>query len=144
MHANQENIARTDRDLPLSYRLTTLGRTSESSPICWWRTRKPEALNGEDIRHIRKALLMTSVSDEPDWLFAVSGDSAVAIGIAINKLKKYGMKNSITDIVISAVVCCAIEGDPAARVVILSALRRRAKIDHLCHPILMRWLTSKI
>jgi hypothetical protein len=87
---------------------------------------------------------MTNLSDEPNWSFAVTGDSAAAIGIAINKLKKFGMKNSITDIVVSAVVCWAIEGDQAARVVILSALRRRAKIDPHCHQILLRWLTSRI
>jgi hypothetical protein len=47
-----------------------------------------------------------------DWLHAVTGDSATAIGVAIKGLKVLGMTNPVIDAAVSAVFCCAIEVTP--------------------------------
>jgi hypothetical protein len=109
-------------------------------PIHWWRIRPPKDLGGEDVRAIRRALLSTDLVNDPDWFRAVGGDAANAIGIAVKTLKINGLKNSATDAVMSAVLCCAIEGDPAAKMVMISALRRRSKIDPICYGLRLRWL----
>jgi hypothetical protein len=70
---------------------------------------------------------------------AVGGDPAIAIGVAIRQLSAYGMKSSIIDAAVSAVLCCAIEGDVAARAVVESALRRRWKIDPRCADLILAW-----
>lgn len=112
-------------------------------PTHWWRIRSPHGFSKKDVRAIREALLKTDLVVDCDWLWAVGGDAAAAIGIAIKGLKSHGMKNPLTDAVISAVLCCAVEGDPAAKVVMLSALRRRAKIDPICHGLRLRWLNVR-
>jgi hypothetical protein len=113
-------------------------------PINWWRMRSPYDFSKRDIRAIRQELLKTNLVNDCDWVRAVGGDAATAIGIAIRALKAHGMRNPTTDAVISSVLCCALEGDPAARVVMLSALRRRAKIDPICHGLRLRWLHARL
>lgn len=109
-------------------------------PTRWWRARSPHDLSRKDIRTIREFLLRHERVADCDWLGAVGGDSATAVGIAINGLQRHGLKNPVTDAVISAILCCALEGDPTAKMVLISALRRRAKIDPLCNMLRLHWL----
>jgi hypothetical protein len=109
------------------------------SPFHWWLTRTPQDLDRRHIRRIRPALLRTDAVDDCDWLRAATGDPAAAIGVAIRVLKVFGMTNPLTDVVMSAVLCCALEDDNASRVLISSALRRRKKIDPLCHELWLLW-----
>jgi len=78
-------------------------------PMLWWRTRKLDDFGRQDVRAIRQALFNTQRILDNDWLPAISGDSAAAIGVAIKALRSFGMTNPQTDEVMSAVVCCAIE-----------------------------------
>jgi hypothetical protein len=91
------------------------------------------------VRQIRAALLRLDTSQEPDWLLAITGNSTAAVGIAIRALHTMGMNNPVTDAVLSAVLCCALEGDHTARCVILSALRRRQSIDPHCKQLITAW-----
>lgn len=93
-----------------------------------------------DVRTIREAVLNGDMAVEGEWSRAIGGDAAMAIGIAIKVLQSHGMKHPLTDAVLSAVLCCAIEGDQATKVVMLSALRRRAKIDRACFGLRLSWL----
>ncbi len=102
--------------------------SASTSPLYWWRTLQPKDLGRWNVRAIRAALLQVDVVDDGDWLHAVTGCPAEAIGVAIRVLKTFGMNNPITDAVVSAALCCALEGDHAARELVLSALRRRQKI----------------
>ncbi len=115
----------------------------EAPPTHWWRTRSPYDFSMRDVGAIRRTLLRTDLVNECDWFRAVGGDAAAAIGIAIKGLKSHGMRNPVTDAVVSAVLCCAVEGDAAAKVVMISALRRRAKIDPICYGLRLRWLNAK-
>jgi hypothetical protein len=112
-------------------------------PAHWWRTRKPRSLGRHHVKAIRAALLGIRIPGESDWLRAVTGDQATAIGIAVRQLQAYGMTSPIVDAALSAVLCCAIEGDSAARAVVESALRRRRKIDPLCAELIMSWRAAR-
>lgn len=79
------------------------------------------------------------IPGEVDWLRAVTGDPATAIGIAVRQMQAYGMTCPLVDAALSAVLCCALEADSAAHVVVESALRRRRKIDPACAELILEW-----
>lgn len=113
-------------------------------PTHWWRTRRPQSFGRHHIQAIRAALLGMRVPRELDWSRAVTGDPATAIGIAVRQMQAYGMTCPLVDAALSAVICCAIEGDSAARAVMESALRRRRKIDPLCADLILSWRAVRL
>ncbi|NEU97985.1 hypothetical protein [Bradyrhizobium uaiense] len=125
-----------DQVLPRS---RTLQNSIELSPLVWWRTRLPQDLDRRDVRRIRAVLLRTDPLNDCDWLRAVTGDPAAAIGVAIRVLKFHGMTNPLTDVAMSSVLCCFLEDDRASPILIASALRRRRKIDPRCHDLWLLW-----
>ena len=113
------------------------------SPLIWWRTRKPRLLLCRGIREIREALLGTEIPGQPDWVRAILGDAALAIGVAVEQMKVRTITAIEVDLALSAVLACALEGDPASPVVISSALRRRSKCDSSCSRLSLLWLRAK-
>jgi hypothetical protein len=113
------------------------------SPLVWWRTRKPRLRLCQGIREIREALLGTEIRGQPDWSRAILGDAAIAIGVAGEQMKAHVITATEVDLALSAVLACALEGDPASPIVISSALRRRAKDDPSCKPLSDLWLVAK-
>ena len=113
------------------------------SPLAWWRTRRPSALLCQQIRGIREALLGTEIHGEPNWNRAILGDPAIAISIAVKQMTEHKITASEVDLSLSAVLACALEGDPASAIVVSSALRRRAKCDPLCKHLSLLWLAVK-
>lgn len=109
------------------------------TPAIWWRTRAPQTVSRNDIRTVRASLLKTKLPHEADWLYAITGDPAIAIGVAVRQLNAYGMLCPLVDIAMAAVHCCAIEGNAAARAVVESALRRRRRFDPFCDELLLQW-----
>lgn len=96
-----------------------------------------------DVRTIRSELLKLDASEHRGWLNAVMGDAAAAIGIALTALRDCGMTNPLVDATMSTVVCCAIEGDEAGVTVVLSALRRRQRIDDRCRELIAAWVQRR-
>lgn len=142
MRTTNESLIWIDQEL--KPKLLELPRhRSASDPEHWWRTRNPYGFKTSDVRTIREALLNGDIAVEGEWSRAIGGDAATAIGIAIRALQSHGLKHPLTDAVLSAVLCCAIEGDQAAKVVMLSALRRRAKIDRSCFRLRLSWIRVK-
>lgn len=113
------------------------------SPLIWWRTRKPRLRLCQSICEIREALLGTEICGQPDWSRAILGDAAIAIGVAGEQMKVHVITATEVDLALSAVLACALEGDPASPIVISSALRRRAKDDPSCKPLSDLWLVAK-
>ncbi len=113
------------------------------SPLIWWRTHKPSALAGRSIGRIRKDLLGTKIPGEPEWSRAILGDAAVAIRIAIEQMKANKITAVEVDLALSAVLACALEGEPTSAILISSALRRRSKCDPSCKTLSISWLTAK-
>jgi hypothetical protein len=113
------------------------------SPLNWWRTRRPSALLRRGIGGIREALLGTEIYGEPDWSRAILGEAAVAIRVAVEQMKTRKITATEIDLALSAVLACALEGDPASAILISSALRRRSKCDPPCRLLSLLWLVSK-
>lgn len=113
------------------------------SPLIWWRTRKPNASLREGVSEIRRTLLRWEIAEEPDWSRAILGDASVAIRIAVEQMKTRKITASEVDLALSAVLACALEGEPASAIVISSALRRRSKCDPSCKNLSLLWLVAK-
>ena len=114
-----------------------------SSPLIWWRTRKPSVFLCWGIGGIRAVLLGTEIRGEPDWSRAILGDAAVAIRVAVAQMKVRKITATEVDLALSAVLACALEGDPASAILISSALRRRSKLDPSCRLLSQLWLVAK-
>lgn len=145
MHAKHEHLQTSDRNVRPShpnFRSPNEPRQLPASPLHWWRTRRPQSFGRHDVKAIRLALLGVRVNDA-DWLRAVTGHPSTAIGVAVRHLHAYGMTSPVIDAVVSAVICCALEGNHAARVVVSSALRRRKKIDPFCHELCLLWRAAR-
>ena len=129
--------------------LENLARTSSapvlapSSPLTWWRSKPPSALLCRGIGGIREALLGTEIPGEPDWPRAILGNAHVAIRIAVDQMKERGITTVEVDLALSAVLACALEGEPASAILISSALRRRSKCDRSCKTLSLLWLVAK-
>jgi hypothetical protein len=129
---------------PISVNRATLVRKhAQLSPLIWWRTREPRLRLCQSICEIREALLGTEIRGQPDWSRAILGDAAIAIGVAADQMKVHVITAAEVDLALSAVLACALEGDPASPIVISSALRRRAKDDPSCKPLSDLWLVAK-
>jgi hypothetical protein len=118
--------------------------TEKLSPLIWWRTRKPGLLLCKGIGELREAVLGTEISGQPDWSRAILGDADVAIRVAVGQMKVRKITAAEVDLALSAVLACALEGDPASAIVISSALRRRSKCDPSCGSLSERWLVAKL
>jgi hypothetical protein len=112
--------------------------------MSWWRSRRPDAFSRRDVQRIRRALIGTEILGEPDWRSAILGNAPIAIGIAVRQLKSTRIGAPEVDLSLSAVLCCAIEGNAASAMVISSALRRRSKIDARCKALTNVWLISDL
>lgn len=119
-----------------------LTSSSPLSPTSWWRSQKPETFSRKDIERIRLALLGSGLPGEPDWRRAVLGDASTAIRVAVGQLKTKPIGAPEIDLALSAVLCCALEGNAASAVVLSSALRRRSKIDWPCRELSLLWLVA--
>jgi hypothetical protein len=113
------------------------------SPLIWWRTRSPSALLCRGVGGIREALLGTEICGEPDWSRAILGEAPVAIRVAVEQMKTRKITAIEIDLALSAVLACALEGDPASAILISSALRRRSKCDPACRLLSLLWLVAK-
>ena len=92
---------------------------------------------------MREALLNTEVHGDPEWFRAVLGDAAIAIRIAVEQLKVRKITDTEVDLALSAVMACALEGEPTSAILISSALRRRSKCDPSCMDLSLLWLVAK-
>ena len=146
MHAKYDHVQTSDRDDHPSqpnFQSPNEVRRLPASPLHWWRTRRPHGFGRRDVKAVRAALLEVEIVNDVDWLRAVTGHPSTAIGVAVRQLNAYGMTSPVIDAVVSAVCCCALEGNPAARVVVSSALRRRKKIDPFCHELCLLWRAAR-
>jgi hypothetical protein len=87
-------------------------------------------------------MIETEIPNEPDWRRAILGSAPTAIGIADRQLKSRCIGATEVDLALSAVLCCAIEGNASSAIVISSALRRRSKIELQCKTLSELWLVA--
>ncbi|EFI51355.1 hypothetical protein [Afipia sp. 1NLS2] len=106
-------------------------------PWDWWRTTPPNRLDATHRYALRRSLSQIAVLGEPGWQQAVAGDAAEAIGIALPLIHS-GESGLRLDVVMSAVLLCALNGNPAAVLMLAHALDSRSHQD--LWPLTERWL----
>ena len=109
----------------------------KASPLAWWRTAPPSRLDASHCDTLGQSLSQIAVLGEPGWRRAVAGDAAEAIGIALPLIHS-GESGSRLDIVMSAVLLCALQGNPAAALLLAHALDNRSHQG--LWPLTERWL----
>lgn len=88
-----------------------------------WRTLDPDAVRPRTLRSVRTALHGTVQMHDRRWPAARAGNAAAAVGVALRFLAEFEPDGPDADLVMSALLVCAAEGDPAAACVLAHALR---------------------
>jgi hypothetical protein len=94
-----------------------------------------------DVVIARNVLIRTAIIGEPHWHLGAAGDAAVAIGVALRIQKRSGDKLVLVDVTMTAVLCCALEGNDTAALLLSNSLERRANNDTLCSALSDSWLS---
>jgi hypothetical protein len=94
------------------------------SPLAWWRTMKAETFDATTAVVMREAISTIAIIGEPMWRAAANGDAAAATGLAL-RLHPDRATPIAFDLVMTAVVACAAEGNAAACLVMSRVVRRR-------------------
>lgn len=114
---------------------TSPAAVRSANPLTWWRSLPPEALDLPAQRQLRAVLIAGSPLPHPGWDAATEADPAAAIGVAIAMLAEGVVYPGRLDPALSAVLLCAILGNPACRNLLVHVLsrrsRRRANLDLL-------------
>jgi hypothetical protein len=93
-----------------------------------------------DVAIARNILRRTAIIGEIHWHLGAEGDAATAIGAAWRMLRRGSDSLLSLDVAMTAVLCLAIEGEPAAALLLSAALKRRSSSDHACHALADSWL----
>ena len=98
-------------------------------PLALWRSIPAPDLKVRDVGRLRDAMYGVQILGEPEWRAAVEGNPAEAVGIAIRVAAKEQLNGLVVDLVMSAVLATAIEGDHAACHVLAHILNRRSAVE---------------
>ncbi len=88
---------------------------------------------------LRKAIAGISIADEPNWPAAEKGDPVAAVGVALRGIKSREWPSPGGDLVMSALLRCAIVGSHAAVLVLEFALGRVAANDPASAAVAASW-----
>jgi hypothetical protein len=125
----------------MSNRMLNDGST-HPTPLVWWRSLPADELEVGDVGRLRRAMRGLQIFGEPGWNAAVSGDAAEAIGVAIRIAVTKPCIEPVIDLVMSAVLGAAIEGNGAARHFLTYMVRRRVAADPLAESIALSWIAA--
>lgn len=112
-------------------------------PLSWWRTRPADQFKKSDVYIARHLLMRSAIIGEPHWFLGAAGDAATAIGVALRAQRRKGGTLVTVDLTMTAVLCCALEGNPAAALLMSSVLTRQSEVDPPCKMLSDSWLTYK-
>jgi hypothetical protein len=112
------------------------------TPLAWWRSLPADELELRDVLRLRRAMRGLQFLGEPRWSDAVSGDAADAIGIAIRVAIKKPCTEPIVDLVMSAVLGAAIEGDAGAQHFLAHMLRKRGAMEPVAESLAASWIAA--
>jgi hypothetical protein len=88
--------------------------------LAWWRELPMAAMGAAHDLAIRRTLGNVTLSGQPRWRDAVNGDAAACIGLAL-PLLPMSEPATRTDLIMSALLRCAIAGNAAATLVLSHA-----------------------
>lgn len=110
----------------------------------WWRRLPAPAFTDMHVATIRKAIAGFSIINEPFWPAAARGNPAAAVGVALRAIKHRRTSDPCFDLVVSALLRCAIEGSTTAALVLEYALVRMAAKDPACSAIAASWQAATV
>ncbi|MDR4307177.1 DUF4357 domain-containing protein [Chelatococcus sambhunathii] len=114
-------------------------QAKSSAWLTLWREASPQACTETDATSLRMALAGTALLGEPDWPRAVNGDIKAAVQAALrvtNPLQRDPAATGALDLVMTALMACAIDQTPsAADVFDMLLFRLKAKGLSIAAPI---------
>ena len=108
-------------------------------PLRWWRQLPAPAFTAVHVAVLRRAVAGIYIIGEPDWPAAAKGNPAAAVGVVLREIKRRRRPNPGFNLVMSALLRCAIEGSTTAALVLEYALGRMAAKDPACVAIAASW-----
>jgi hypothetical protein len=93
------------------------------SPTRWWRSIAAPNFHLMALGAMQAAIEKVEMLSEPRWSRAVAGDAASAVGMAL-AFDRMQASSGKFDLVMTALVICASEGDATACVVLSNIIRR--------------------
>lgn len=116
--------------------------SDNSATLVWWRTLKADELELCDVTKLRQCMQGFQILREPGWSDAVRGDAAAAIGIAVRVALMQPCIEPVLDLVMSAVLGPAVEGNGAAQHFLAYMVRRHAAADPVAESIALSWIAA--
>ena len=113
--------------------------SKSSPPLALWRSIPAPDLKLRDVGRLRDAMYGVQILADPEWLAAVEGDPAEAVGIAVRVAVKAQLNELVVDLVMSAVLATAIEGDHAACHVLAHILNKRSASEPRAGNLATSW-----
>jgi hypothetical protein len=113
-------------------------------PLQWWRRLTAHTFTGMHVATIQRAVAGITIINEPCWPAAANGNPAVAVGVALRSIRRSCIPSPGFDLVMSALLRCAIEGSTTAALVLRYALGRMAVKDPACAPVAASWQTATV
>lgn len=150
-------VARRGRDLLVEFSAVTsknfgsvacvlpLAESGAKGPsLRWWRRLPSYDFTATHLAVIRKAISGFLLISEPHWPAAAKGNPAAAVGVALRTIKRQGKPSPGFDLVMSALLRCAIEGSATAVLVLAHVLDRMATKDRSCAALAASWRSVKV
>lgn len=120
--------------------------TSKTTPLVYWRTKRPDQLFRKDAAAIRIALAGTHLDCDYRWertkMGDHDGDEAVALDILVRITKRFPIDAPEIDLAASVTLANALLGNTASAILLSWILRHRAKIDPHCALYSDLWLVA--
>jgi hypothetical protein len=117
---------------------------SDIPPLHWWRSLPASAFTAAHLAVIKRAIAGFGYIGEPGWPRAAKGEAAAAVGVALRAIKHHEKPTPSTDLVMSALVRCAIEGSRAACLVLDHALGRLSDDGPSSEALAASWRTKPV
>jgi hypothetical protein len=117
--------------------------TGLDNPLASWRTLRALDFSFHDLTSMRALLAKTTLLGQPKWAAAVAGDGPAAVAVAISFIPAQKITQSL-DLAMTALIACAIEGDPGAAIVASNILRHLPGATPHHHQIATSWFVSNL
>lgn len=125
-------------------RASAVAAGSEIPPLHWWRRLPADIFTGSHLTIIRRAISGFDFIGERYWPAAVKGEPAAAIAVALWTIKRRRRPSPGLDLIMSALLRCAIEGNATAILVLAHVLDRMAAKDRSCVAPAASWRLVKV
>jgi hypothetical protein len=112
-------------------------------PLSSWRTLRALQFSSHDVTSMRAVLAKTSLFGQPKWAAAASGDATAAVAVAVSFIPVDEITPSL-DLAMTALITCAIEGDPGAATVASNMLRHLPGVSPHHRQIATSWFVSNL